>query len=52
MLAGITVAALLIAVNWLVYVAAVTAGHVTDASLGYFLNPLVTVCLFYTSRCV
>ena len=45
MLAGITVAALLIAVNWLVYVAAVTAGHVTDASLGYFLNPLVTVAL-------
>lgn len=44
-LAGIAVAALLIAVNWLVYVAAVTAGHVTDASLGYFLNPLVTVAL-------
>ncbi len=45
MLAGITIAAVLIAVNWVVYVAAVVAGHVTDASLGYFLNPIVTVGL-------
>jgi len=45
LLAGISVAAALIAVNWGVYVAAVGAGHVTEASLGYFLNPLVTVAL-------
>lgn len=45
MLAGIAVAAVLIAVNWVVYVAAVAAGQVTDASLGYFLNPIVTVAL-------
>src|SRR5438128_11806192 len=31
----------LIAVNWLVYVYAVVNGHVLEASLGYFLNPLV-----------
>ena len=43
--AGIGVAAGVLAVNWTVYVAAVEAGHVTDAALGYFLNPLVTVAL-------
>ena len=43
--AGIAVAALLIGVNWTVYVAAVGAGRVTDAALGYFLNPIVTVAL-------
>lgn len=42
---GIAVAALLIAVNWVVYVAAVVAGNVSDAALGYFLNPIVTVAL-------
>ena len=43
MLGAITVAGLLIAVNWVIYVAAVVSHHVTEASLGYFLNPLVTV---------
>jgi chloramphenicol-sensitive protein RarD len=38
-------AALLIAVNWLVYVFAVNSGHVVEASLGYFINPLVSVVL-------
>jgi chloramphenicol-sensitive protein RarD len=38
-------AALLIAVNWGVYVYAVNSGHVIEASLGYFINPLVTVML-------
>lgn len=41
----ITVASLLIATNWTIYVAAVVSGHVTEAALGYFLNPLVTVGL-------
>jgi chloramphenicol-sensitive protein RarD len=45
MLAGISLAAVLIAVNWVVYIAAVAAGEVTEASLGYFLNPIVTVAL-------
>ncbi len=44
-LGGIGIAAVLIAVNWTVYVAAVAAGNVTEAALGYFLNPLVTVGL-------
>jgi chloramphenicol-sensitive protein RarD len=45
LLAGITVAAVLIAVNWGLYVVAVVSGNVTEAALGYFLNPVVTVAL-------
>ncbi len=45
LLAGVAVAAVLIAINWVVYIAAVTSGHTSDAALGYFLNPLVTVAL-------
>jgi chloramphenicol-sensitive protein RarD len=37
--------AVLISINWLVYVWAVGHGHVVDASLGYFINPLVSVLL-------
>jgi chloramphenicol-sensitive protein RarD len=35
----------LISTNWLVYVWAVGSGHVVEASLGYFINPLVNVLL-------
>jgi chloramphenicol-sensitive protein RarD len=45
MLAAVTLAGLLLAVNWTIYVAAVVAHHVTEASLGYFLNPIVTVAI-------
>ena len=34
-----------ISINWGVYVYAVNNGHVVDAALGYFINPLVTVAL-------
>lgn len=37
--------AVLISANWLVYIWAVGAGHVVEASLGYFVNPLVSVLL-------
>jgi chloramphenicol-sensitive protein RarD len=37
--------ALLISTNWLVYIWAVQAGRVLEASLGYFVNPLVSVLL-------
>ena len=43
--AGVTVAALLIAANWVIYVGAVLSGRTTEAALGYFLNPIVTVAL-------
>lgn len=36
---------LLLAFNWFVYIYAVTANRIVDASLGYFLNPLVNVLL-------
>jgi chloramphenicol-sensitive protein RarD len=35
--------AVCITVNWFVYTWAVLAGHVIDTSLGYFINPLVSV---------
>ncbi|WP_179976884.1 EamA family transporter RarD [Mycolicibacterium mageritense] len=38
-------AAALISVNWGTYIFAVTNGHVVDAALGYFINPLVSVAL-------
>jgi chloramphenicol-sensitive protein RarD len=38
-------AAAFLAVNWGVYIYAVNSGHVVEASLGYFINPLVTVLL-------
>ncbi len=38
-------AAVLIAVNWLVFVYGVNSGHVVETSLGYFINPLVSVLL-------
>lgn len=36
---------LFIALNWLIYIWAVNHGHVLQASLGYYINPLVNVLL-------
>jgi len=41
----ITVAAAVITINWGVYIWAVNSGHVVEASLGYFINPLVTIAM-------
>ena len=38
-------AAVLIAANWLLFVYGVNSGHVVETSLGYFINPLVSVLL-------
>lgn len=38
-------AAILIGVNWLTYVWAVNAGFIVETSLGYFINPLLSVSL-------
>src|SRR5262245_32157815 len=49
----LALAALLIAANWLVFIYAVTTGRALEASLGYFINPLVSVALglvFYCER--
>lgn len=38
-------AALLVGINWLTYVWAVNAGHIVETSLGYFINPLLSVMM-------
>lgn len=41
----LALSALLISINWVVYVWAVNNGHVIESSLGYFINPLINVAL-------
>jgi chloramphenicol-sensitive protein RarD len=43
--AGIAAAALLISINWGTYIYGVNSDQVVETSLGYFINPLVTVAL-------
>lgn len=45
LLAAFAASSFLIGVNWLVYLWAIANGHVLDASLGYFINPLFNVFL-------
>ncbi|GAB4224136.1 MAG: EamA family transporter RarD [Acidobacteriota bacterium] len=42
---GILASTTLIAINWLAFIWAVVTGRVLEASLGYFINPLVNVLL-------
>ncbi|MBV1956762.1 MULTISPECIES: EamA family transporter RarD [Streptomyces] len=44
-LALVTVAAAVITVNWGLYIWSVNNNHVVEASLGYFINPLVTIAM-------
>ena len=44
-LRNLLASAALIAVNWLIYIWAVSTDHILAASLGYYLNPLVNVLL-------
>jgi chloramphenicol-sensitive protein RarD len=44
-LGSFVASAFLLSANWLVYIWAVTNGHVIEASLGYFINPLVNIML-------
>lgn len=41
----LALAAALITLNWGMYIYGVNSGHVVETSLGYFINPLVTVAL-------
>ncbi len=45
LLLAMGLAAVFIYVNWQVYVLGATTGHVVETSLGYFINPIVTVLL-------
>ena len=47
-LGAFAASALLIGANWLAYIWAVLQGHVIEASLGYFITPLVNVLLGVT----
>lgn len=47
------IAAVLISINWLTYIWAVNAGFIIETSLGYFINPLLSVLmgvLFFRER--
>lgn len=39
------VATVLISINWFIYIWAVNANHMVEVSLGYYINPLVSVLL-------
>ncbi|ETI68574.1 EamA family transporter RarD [Neobacillus vireti] len=42
---ALTLASLLITANWFTYIWAVNNGHMIEASLGYYMNPLVSIIL-------
>ncbi|WP_067728389.1 EamA family transporter RarD [Oceanobacillus damuensis] len=42
---GITAAAIVISMNWFLFIWAVVSGHVLQASLGYYINPLISILL-------
>jgi chloramphenicol-sensitive protein RarD len=44
-LGRLALAAVLVSINWGVYIWSVNSGHVVEASLGYFINPLLTILL-------
>ncbi len=45
LLAMLGTSAVLISINWLIYIWAVNSGHIVETSLGYFINPLVSVLM-------
>ena len=47
-LGAFAASALLLSANWLIYIWSVNNGHVVDASLGYFITPLVNVLLGFS----
>ena len=45
MLGLFMIASILLTINWLTYIFGVQAGYIVETSLGYFINPLVSVLL-------
>jgi chloramphenicol-sensitive protein RarD len=41
----VILASIAIVINWLIYIYAINANHIVEASLGYFINPLVSIFL-------
>jgi chloramphenicol-sensitive protein RarD len=44
-LALLLLSALLVTINWVTYIYAISSSHIVETSLGYFMNPLVSVAL-------
>ena len=44
-MSALTIASLLISLNWFIYIWAVNSGHMIEASLGYYINPLISILL-------
>lgn len=42
---GVLLGAVLVSINWFIYIWAVNSNHVIEASLGYYINPLINVAL-------
>lgn len=52
-LARLFLASIFISINWAMYIWAVNAEHIIEVSMGYFINPLITVLfgvLFFSER--
>ena len=41
--AGLFLSSILISINWIIYIYAANTGHVVEASLGYYINPIVVI---------
>ena len=41
---GLFLASLFISINWFTYIYAVNTNHIVEASLGYYINPLLLYC--------
>lgn len=40
---GLFLSSILISINWIIYIYAANTGHVVEAALGYYINPLVVI---------
>jgi len=45
LLLGLIISTLLISVNWFIFTWAVTSDHILDTSLGYFINPIMSIVM-------
>ena len=43
MMAGLFLTTILVSINWLTYIWATNNGHVVEAALGYYINPLIII---------
>ncbi len=43
MMAGLFLSTILVSINWLTYIWATNNGHVVEAALGYYINPLIII---------